>query len=49
MILSLFLFAFIPILLGLLIYFCDKSTKKIWAKLWKFEIGIERESKKSRK
>ena len=47
MILSLFLFALI--LIGLLIYFCDKSTKKIWAKLWKFEIGMERESKKSRK
>ena len=47
MILSLFLFALI--LTGLLIYFFDKSTKKIWAKLWKFEIGMERESKKSRK
>jgi hypothetical protein len=33
----------------MLIFFFDKSIKKIWAKLWKFEIGIERESKKSRK
>ena len=34
------------ILTGLLIYFFDKRTKKIWAKLGKFEIGMKRESKK---
>ena len=47
MVLSLFLFG--TILVALAVFSFDKSIKKVWAKLWKFEIGIERETTKKKK
>ena len=49
MVLSIIFFGTIPIIVALIIYFFDKRLKKMWAKLWKFEIGIERETSKKKK